>query len=77
MDVNLRYLLVLYSRSPKSHGGYLHLVKELARNVSRLYPGWRMRIYHNVTWVGVGPWHLSSDMCVSKRILFRRTTARP
>ena len=55
MDVNLRYLLVLYSRSPKSHGGYLHLVKELARNVSRLYPGWRMRIYHNVTWVGVGP----------------------
>ena len=28
---------------------YLELLRELAVSVASLYPGWRMRIYHNVT----------------------------
>ena len=28
---------------------YLDLLEELARTIESLYPGWRMRIYHNVT----------------------------
>ena len=28
---------------------YLDLLEDLARTVGSLYPGWRMRIYHNVT----------------------------
>ena len=28
---------------------YLELLEELAVSVARMYPGWRMRIYHNVT----------------------------
>ena len=42
--------------SPRTNGGplestprYLDLLEELARTVGSLYPGWRMRIYHNVT----------------------------
>ena len=28
---------------------YYMLLEPLAVNISRLYPGWRMRIYHNIT----------------------------
>ena len=42
--------------SPRTNGDplestprYLDLVEELARTIESLYPGWRMRIYHNVT----------------------------
>ena len=28
---------------------YTELIEELVKSVASLYPGWRMRIYHNVT----------------------------
>ena len=28
---------------------YMELLQSLAESVSELYPGWRLRVYHNVT----------------------------
>ena len=33
----------------KMSDAYYTLLEPLAVNISQLYPGWRMRIYHNVT----------------------------
>ena len=33
----------------QSGARYAELLQHLARTISSLYPGWRMRIYHNVT----------------------------
>ena len=37
------------TRVAYSGNEYYSLLEPLAVNISRLYPGWRMRIYHNVT----------------------------
>ena len=45
-------LLQIFRRARRGIRRYLSLVEELASTMAELYPGWRMRIYHNVTGVG-------------------------
>ena len=45
-------LLPIFRKARRGIRRYLSLVEELASTMAELYPGWRMRIYHNVTGVG-------------------------
>ena len=42
-------LLPIFRKARRGIRRYLSLVEELASTMAELYPGWRMRIYHNVT----------------------------
>ena len=46
-------LLQIFRKARRGIRRYLSLVEELASTMAELYPGWRMRIYHNVTGVGI------------------------
>ena len=46
-------MLQMFRKARRGIRRYLSLVEELASTMAELYPGWRMRIYHNVTGVGI------------------------